>query len=550
VLATAAVGTFFGVGRTAGGGDDGVRGHEGADPIGLSLSRLTTTSDAVKESDAFCLHENGDGTIALKFGNGKYVSTSRHGGLTANAGRIGPDERFNMVIRNDGAIALKNFYGKFVRVQRNGTFAAVSSYIGARETFAKIGNGSHVSGRRGALMFPGGIGLPGKTQSQQDGECFYLKSSGTGLMLGETRVKLRLLTTAFVPRGDTSEHVNEIFAAIEMNLLNDLIDEVHILTESSCPELARAMRKWASRMPDTVRILVKMDQKLVCAMMRSGKQPTYRDFFLYLNTSISDGLVLFSNADVVFDETLHRLEPDKIIGKKLGFVLSVRPPPLDGTYKAVFGKDCKNTMRCTVGRWGGGGNWGQGPGSGTSWDAYVLAPPLPANMDLDHIKVKMNLYGAENLAAYQLQANGGIELYNSCEHIYAFHWHCIGGKMHSKDKMKRVDWPRWYTRMKGLPKHSPPDALAGLLPCWYCPGVKLPGGTATRTDLCKHGETLGVDKVPKLKSVFVVGPIAVNLCCPKGHWCGYLDLETLPQCRLATDVKCVIWEIAGWPKYY
>jgi hypothetical protein len=402
---------------------------------------------------------------------------------------------------------LKTSYGKYVQAQRDGSLVAVSSEIGHRESFTEIGNG---------------------TLSEEGGEWFYFRSN-SGKFLGDTKVKLRLLTSAFVPRGDTSEHVNEIFAAIEMNLLNDLIDEVHILTESSCPDLVHVMRRWAARMPDTTRTLVKMDQKLVCATMRSGQQPTYREFLLYANTTIHDGLVIFSNADVVFDETLRRLEPEKIIGNKLGFVLSVRPPPLDGDYKAVFGRDCKNTMRCTVGRWGGGGNWGQSPGSGTSWDAYVLAPPLPGNMDLDHIKLKMNLYGAENLAAYQLQANGGIRLYNPCEHIYAFHWHCIGGKMHSKSALDRVDRPRWYTRMKGLPKHSPPDAVDGLLPCWYCPGVKLPGGTAPRTDLCRSGTILGVDRA---------------------QTCGQLNLEYLPHCRLATDVDCVIWDVAGWPHYY
>merc|ERR1719401_2000529 len=109
-------------------------------------------------------------------------------------------------------------------------------------------------------------------------------------------------------------------------------------------------------------------------------------------------------------------------------------------------------------------------------------------MDLKHIDLFMNFYGAENLAAYQLEA-AGVHLYNPCEHIYAFHWHCLGGKMHDNNIAMRADRPRWYTKMLGQPPHNPPDAVDLIFPCWSCPAIKMPAGTAPADKICSRSGT-------------------------------------------------------------
>jgi hypothetical protein len=363
-----------------------------------------------------------------------------------------------------------------------------------------------------------------------------------------------LLTSVFLPpsHDDYYEHVDEIFAAVNTNVQNKFLSEVHILTESDCHEVLQLLRHRAMRMPVAHEILWKMELKLACKSTDDRKQPSYADFFRYANETLSDKVVLLSNADVVFDETLDVIDLRPILEREHGYVLSVRPPPHGGEYQRVFHRECDNTPRCTVGAWQGGGEWGQDY-SGCSWDCYIFSPPLSSTMNLSHIDIVMNFNAAENVAGYQLEVGANISLYNPCYHVHAWHWHCLGGKMHSENVLDRADRPAWYLKMKGLPPKSEKDAVSDMFPCWNCPGIRMPSNAAGAGEYCQSGSMAGTESVTALKHNFRYPKISGGVCCNNSATCSALSVEQvghLPHCQQAKDVDCVTWEFTGKKRYY
>jgi hypothetical protein len=359
-----------------------------------------------------------------------------------------------------------------------------------------------------------------------------------------------LLTSAFLPSFvGSNSHVNEIYAAVNMNLLNDFLAEVHILTESNCSQLKRTLSQHAIGMPNAFEIIRQIDAKLTCAMTEDRQQPTYADFFRYANETFSGRVVLFCNADVVFDDSLARIDPEPIKRQEHGYILSVQPPPHDASYKAVFNRECDNTPRCVVGKWQGGGWWGQ-TYAGCSWDGYVFSPPLSSSVDLKHVDIVMNLKGAENLAAYQLEVNAGLKLYNPCYHVHAYHWHCQGGKMHTQNNFVRADHPYWLMKHYGLPPHSPPDAVNDIFPCWNCPGIGMPNGTVGPAEYCQYGTTKTAQEVRALYANFRAQFTSPGICCKEPYSCYKLPIEWLPHCIKAEDVNCVTWDATGGHTIY
>jgi hypothetical protein len=360
---------------------------------------------------------------------------------------------------------------------------------------------------------------------------------------------MALLVSAFLPPPNPNAHIQEIFAAINTNFLNRFLVEVHILTESDCIELEHELIQHANTMPDEHEIIRQIDQKLTCARTRDRKQPTYADFFRYANETLSGKVVLFSNADVVFDDSLGLVEPGPLKRHEHGYILSVSPPPHDGVYKRVFHRECDNTPRCVVGNWQGGGSWGQ-TYAGCSWDGYIFSPPLSSKMNLSHIDVIMNMNGAENLAGYQLEVGASISLHNPCYHVHAWHWHCQGGKMHTRNNFVRADHPAWLTRHWGQPPHSPADAVDHALPCWNCPGVKLPEGSVGPKEYCRDGTILNSTWVSSLTDHFRSPLVSLGICCKEPHSCWKLQVEWLPHCLKPEDVNCVTWEVVAPHRYY
>lgn len=342
-----------------------------------------------------------------------------------------------------------------------------------------------------------------------------------------------LLTSAFRTEGQENPHLSEIFAALATNLLNDYILEIHLLSEDDCQYVKRRLVWQVDRMVKAKEIMQMVDIKLYCTRTMYGRQPSYADFFQYANV------------------TLPLVDPEPVRLRRHGYVLSVTPPPHRGAYAEVFRRECENTPRCSVGTWNHGGHWVQHTGGGSSWDGYIFSPPLSPDVDLAHIDLFMNLNGAESIAAYQLEVKGGIHLYNPCMHIHAYHWHCLGGKMHDTDPRVRADRPPWYTELMHQPPHFPFDAVDSIYPCWNCPGLSTPAQfVRDRSEYCRKGVLFGVDKVPRLKDSFNFPEINVSICCSSPYNCNMLKVNELEHCVTENDVDCVTWESTAKHHYY
>jgi hypothetical protein len=437
--------------------------------------------------------EAGHGNVSFITSEGTYVSAHQDGNLSAYARSMGPDEVFERVQGNDteggSSVAFKSSIGTYLSVGQDGILSAGCDAIGDNETFTTVGTGDQA----------------------------FVRSHGRVLAAVNTR--LTLLTSSFVPRW-MNYHLHEIYSAIEMNIQNPAIYDVHIMTESDCGELLKTFEKWADRISNTTVIRKDLHHKLRCVPSPTGVQPRYTDFFNYANNSLAGRLVVLANADIVFDETLRRIEPERILTGEIMFVLSVSPPPWNGRYKEVFGTDCNPTVKCGVGAWQGAPAY---KSSGWSWDAYVFASPLPKKFNPSEANVVMNMMGAEYIAAYQFERSG-VKVYNPCEYVHTYHWHCQGGKMH------------------GARDNSWHMAVANIFPCSYCPGVMMPKEYGKKEDLCRAGVRQWNNQIPHY---FKLPDVAASVCCERAGACGWMNMPSTPACKGPDDVNCIIWEFVG-----
>jgi len=360
-------------------------------------------------------------------------------------------------------------------------------------------------------------------------------------------VNLSLLTVSFVPENDNNLHIHEVYAAIAINLQNKFISDVYVMTESDCGTFSQAFRQTLARMANRTRILYKSYRKFWCVPSPTGHQPTYEDLFKYANTTLAGKLVLLANADIVYDETLNRVVAnnhsklvDPLTNEPIAYVLSMKKPPDGSKYLEVFGKECRCNAHttcfatCTIGTWQHG--W---PLGGNSWDAYIFATPLPSAFNLAHTRLPMNYNGAESMPAYQLLASG-VQLYNPCFFINAFHWHYQGWKMHGSNIWANsLDFVQRHLNLPGAERVG---AVAAITPCWQCPLIKMPKGYLVRENLCKSGIELDVRRMPHLARYFRIPFINVSLCCASVTACSGLNLQEVGSCRNSHDLNCVMWD--------
>lgn len=352
------------------------------------------------------------------------------------------------------------------------------------------------------------------------------------------RLNLALLTTLFVPDPGASLHTIELFTALLINLFNPHIGQVHVLLESQtdeCEWFPELLMQFLPAAPWTNETLA----KIVCAPVAA--QPTYADLFRYANAVLTDRLVLLANTDVAFDQSLGLILPEAFATGHQGLVLSVHSPPYSDKYRELVGSDCTAEARCVVGRIGSPSGWGA-TAAGTSWDAYLFRAPLlaaldeaggggPGVMNLSHVESEMNRIGAENNAAFELEVSSRVRLSNPCLHVKAAHYHCIGGKMHRGDRRAHLD---------GGEQRS----LGGVMPCWDCPGVKMPAGAAPVGELCSGGQVLEVSQ-GKLGQGFPQSGAHTFMCCAAADGCEddlmtKMQAGSLQLCRIAGDTNCII----------
>lgn len=369
-----------------------------------------------------------------------------------------------------------------------------------------------------------------------------LTSLGTAMRGELDNVALgRLLTASEDP------HSTEVFAALAANLRNRHFDEVHVLAQASCSAIIASMKRRAKVLPAKWDVASHLG-KLKCAKVLETPTPTYADYFAYSDGVLSGRAIVVAQPDVVFDSTLGRIDRAAILQQKHGYILAVKPPPADGDYKEAFHADCANTPKCAVGAWQGGGPWGQSQLAGSSWDAFVFAPPVTLNMSMTKIAIQADVPGSERLAAFQLETAARISLYNPCEHVHAQHWHCLGDA-YADSANGPADKPLWYTTLHGKPAHTSHEAVDSIFPCWACPGIQMPP-SSPRKNSCMAGTLQTVEQNWALKMAFRWPWINASICCADPANCDKLPIPTLPYCRTVGDLDCVIWEFVSPHHYY
>jgi hypothetical protein len=477
-------------------------------------------------------------SISLHTTSGKYVSAHEDGGVSAYLTSRGPDEIFVKVPRIPRASYLG--IGTSSGFEKEDLDLDISNRLLEAFSLQSSSFGTYLRIERDGSLSAEGC--------DTDGAAIVFTESPNGILMNQGRVvaavntRLILLTTAFLPGpAYYNIHVHEIFMVLWMNVMNEIFYKVHVITESDCGELLRELVRCADEIGSKTvanKSLIRwemMKEKLVCVPSRTGRQPNYGDFFEYANRSLAGNMVLLANGDIVFDESLRRIAPKRIMAGELAFVLGVKTPPLSSVYKTVFGTDCGPPTvsdQCSVGPWQGA----NAKTAGQSWDAFVFASPLPSNFAYSNEDVHMNLYGAEHVAAFAF-AKSGIQLYNPCEHINAFHWHCQGQKMH----------PWLHNVWTDTVDHYPHHSVSNIFPCWYCPSITMPRETAKPSALCKSGTE---EWHPGLANAFNLKAVKVRVCCASPGACGNMAFQWLPPCRVSSDVNCVIWENIATMRWY
>jgi hypothetical protein len=234
---------------------------------------------------------------------------------------------------------------------------------------------------------------------------------------------VHLLVSLYLPEEGRQEHphVRETLAAFHANLENTIITSVHVLLEApgrSCSVLPAAVQRATGRSVAPIDF-----DRVKCK--KWPQQPTYADFFLYANNSMSrTGNIVLANADIVFDGTLRRMR--QLQPSREGHLISVRAPHYSGEFRSLWHTPCTTVLnKCTR--------------ETKSWDAYAFSLPLPPQLLLgSDLEFTMNILTADHRAAFALD-HSGMKLTNPCMHINAFHWHCFSPKMHSSFRDESMD---------------------------------------------------------------------------------------------------------------
>ena len=193
--------------------------------------------------------------------------------------------------------------------------------------------------------------------------------------------KLIALVSGYVEKSE--ERAAELEGTLKRNLQNPYIEHFHLLFEE-CPQ-----NFTHSHPKVTVHCLT--------------KQPTYGDFFRFANVNLANRLVIITNGDILFTDSLRHVPLQlPLIKKKRQALILSRWAFNCGDFQ---GSEIEH--RC----WSGF----------RSYDTFLLRPKIPASLyqNMTHV---MNRMKAEHLAARVLKRY--LVLKNTCLDLVTLHNHC------------------------------------------------------------------------------------------------------------------------------
>jgi hypothetical protein len=245
--------------------------------------------------------------------------------------------------------------------------------------------------------------------------------------------ELVLLTSFWAQRATVHPHEIEVKGAILANLMNPRLAEIRIVLEGTtpdygCDDFTAELRKFLNFKDK------EPAAQLKCTAWKGDHQPTYYDLFSFSKqVDLSDKIVILSNADMVFDESiaaLRSLELSSMVVIATSGLDQSRTPNVVLSYFETFTRlPLKHVVsRCyedNIPR--------------TSWDAYVFHPGSLNLFQQDFTDVKsgeifnMNRNGAENAALEAVSRHSAFSQFSQiCDHVNMWHFHTTS-KMHKNE---------------------------------------------------------------------------------------------------------------------
>lgn len=220
-----------------------------------------------------------------------------------------------------------------------------------------------------------------------------------------TTRRVCMLTSYYTP--SNAARARELLLALTANVQNPYIDEVHLFVHPD-DEAAHLMLDYT---------LSGGNQKVV--VQHLDRQPTHKDAIEYANDKLTGHIVIWTNADIVFSQSLqlsHQLRPGHAWA--LSRHVAEYPEYFHGDPGAFNPKTnyCFNYLG--------------------SHDTFMFIPPISPNISakLDHVQ---SLWGSENVVLYEFK-QGGIKVSNPCRDIVSFHVHTSGKRATNRPRINRV----------------------------------------------------------------------------------------------------------------
>jgi hypothetical protein len=268
----------------------------------------------------------------------------------------------------------------------------------------------------------------------------------------------------------TNPHRRETKAALLANIHNPHFDQVVVFLdgvsdEANCAHFLQEINN--IQLGYGYAGIGEMDPitKLACVDIDGGQPSYYQMFQNTLHEAVTGDIVVLSNADQAFDETIslaRSLNPEvlAVLGTR-GFSDKM-PPATKSFYEALVSTDYTTDVdQKRPGVWDPDLCY-----SRYSWDTWIFHKSKLNNLKEEHFQrfntkneresFYMNENGAENAALWAFQQSYPfMSLYNACDRIHSWHFH-LTPKTH---KERTTPWlrrpPGWNGRL-GLVGSVPP----------------------------------------------------------------------------------------------
>ena len=207
--------------------------------------------------------------------------------------------------------------------------------------------------------------------------------------------EIHLITQSYI--STSTNRTWELLHSLYLNLQNPFLTKIHLLQEPQF-SFARIQSSLKTQYPD---ISDKLFDKLFVHSHSGQKRLLASEAFEYASKHLKANIVILSNADIVFDETIGLLLGEK---SDLNYITSffLSRYELPDHLNSSLGTQCSSKF--------------QG-----SHDSFIFIPPLPQSV-IANSNFALGSWGIENRLLYEFE-QVGIRGRNPCKSIKSWHIH-------------------------------------------------------------------------------------------------------------------------------